>query len=113
MPGSPMPVEPDDAGPGARDIGPDMIVGYTKGTRGSDDSALGGVTGEVLANNEKPWSGDHCMDMPAVPGILATSRPLKRKVARLKDLAAAVLAEFDIQDFPLPVSHAQTTAGSK
>jgi predicted AlkP superfamily phosphohydrolase/phosphomutase len=85
---------------GQRAIGPDMIVGYTKGTRGSDDAALGGVEGAVLSDNEKPWSGDHCMDMPDVPGILATSRGLRRPVTRLKDLAAAILAEFEIQDFP-------------
>jgi predicted AlkP superfamily phosphohydrolase/phosphomutase len=82
------------------DEAPDMVVGYTKGTRGSDASALGAVGDEVLADNLKPWSGDHCMDMPDVPGILATSRPLKRPVTRLKDLAAALVAEFEIRDFP-------------
>jgi predicted AlkP superfamily phosphohydrolase/phosphomutase len=89
-------------------VGPDMVVGYAKGTRGSDDSALGDVRGPVLADNLKPWSGDHCMDMPDVPGILATSRPLKRPVTRLKDLAAAILAEFGIEDFPKVPSHKDT-----
>jgi hypothetical protein len=42
-----------------------------------------------------------------VPGILATSRPLKRPVVRLKDLAAALVAEFGIEDFP-PVAPAKT-----
>jgi predicted AlkP superfamily phosphohydrolase/phosphomutase len=85
---------------GQRDIGPDMVVGYAKGTRAADASALGDVGNKVLTDNEKPWSGDHCMDMPAVPGILATSRPLKRPVTQLKNLAAAVLAEFEIDRFP-------------
>lgn len=85
---------------GQRDIGPDVIVGYAKHTRTSDESALVEVGREVFTNNEKPWSGDHCMDTPDVPGILATSRPLKRPVTRLKDLAAALVAEFGIEDFP-------------
>ena len=85
---------------GERAKGPDIVVGYAKGTRTSDESALGEVGREVLTDNTKPWSGDHCMDTPDVPGILATSRPLKRPVARLKDLAAALVAEFGIEDFP-------------
>jgi len=85
---------------GERAIGPDIVIGYAKGTRTSDASALGEVERAVLTDNDKPWSGDHCMDTPAVPGILATSRPLKRPVARLKDLAAALVAEFGIDDFP-------------
>jgi hypothetical protein len=88
---------------GEGNVGPDMVIGYAKGTRGSDDSALGGVKGEIWADNDKPWSGDHCMDMPDVPGILATSRPLKRPVVRLKDLAGAILEELEIEGFPSAV----------
>jgi predicted AlkP superfamily phosphohydrolase/phosphomutase len=87
---------------GAREIGPDLQVGYAKGTRGDGDSGLGEVVGEVLTDNTDEWSGDHCMDHVAVPGILATNRPLQRPASRLKDLAAAVLAEFGIEEFPPP-----------
>ena len=59
---------------GFEDIAPDMIVGYAKGTRNSDDSALGGLTADVFEDNRTPWTGDHCMDPAAVPGILLTSR---------------------------------------
>jgi predicted AlkP superfamily phosphohydrolase/phosphomutase len=83
-----------------RDIGPDIVVGYAKGTRTSDESALGDVGREVLTDNTKMWSGDHCMDPEGVPGILATNRPLKRPVTRLNNLAAAVLAEFGVESFP-------------
>jgi predicted AlkP superfamily phosphohydrolase/phosphomutase len=82
------------------EIGPDLIVGYAKGTRGSNESALGKVPPEVFTDNTEAWSGDHCMDPDGVPGILFTSRPLKRPVARLQDLAAAILAEFGIDHFP-------------
>ena len=55
---------------GNEDIAPDLIVGYAKGTRGSDESALGGLPREVIADNTSAWSGDHCMDHETVPGIL-------------------------------------------
>jgi predicted AlkP superfamily phosphohydrolase/phosphomutase len=87
---------------GQRDVGPDLVVGYAKHARGSDESALGLVDGEILTDNKDVWSGDHCMDPPAVPGILATSRPLKRPVRSLKNLAAAILAEYGVESFPVP-----------
>ncbi|MGD8898041.1 MAG: alkaline phosphatase family protein, partial [Acidobacteriota bacterium] len=82
---------------GQREIGPDAVIGYRKGTRGADASALGEVGKEVLTDNDKPWSGDHEMDTPAVPGILATSRPLKRPAHNLRELHASVLAEFGVE----------------
>jgi len=82
------------------EIGPDIVVGYAKGTRGSNESALGKVGPDVFTNNTEEWSGDHCMDPDAVPGILVTSRPLKKAAPRLQDLAAALLAEYGIEGFP-------------
>ncbi|HER35266.1 MAG TPA: hypothetical protein ENO19_07335, partial [Halothiobacillaceae bacterium] len=82
---------------GQREVGPDAIVGWAKGTRGADSSALGEIEREVLVTNDKPWSGDHEMDPPAVPGILATSRPLARPARNLRELNAAILAEFGIE----------------
>ena len=82
---------------GQLEIGPDAIVAYTKGTRGADPSALGVVGPEILTDNDKPWSGDHGMDAPDVPGILATSRPLKRPAKNLRELHASVLAEFGLE----------------
>jgi predicted AlkP superfamily phosphohydrolase/phosphomutase len=85
---------------GALALGPDAIVGYARGTRCSDASALGELTREVFADNTGEWSGDHCMDPAAVPGILATSRPLARRPQRLRDLAGAILAELGVEGFP-------------
>jgi predicted AlkP superfamily phosphohydrolase/phosphomutase len=82
------------------DRAPDLIVGYARGTRGSDESALGGLTASVFADNIQPWSGDHCMDHEAVPGVLLTSRPLRQPAPALQSLAAAILAEFGITGFP-------------
>ena len=85
---------------GNEDIAPDIIVGYAKGTRASDDSALGGVSADVLVDNRGAWSGDHCMDPDAVPGILLTTRPLRKRATNLRELAAALLADIDIEGFP-------------
>ena len=85
---------------GNEDIAPDLIVGYAKGTRVSDESALGGVPAEVIVDNVGAWTGDHCMDPDAVPGILLTTRPLRRPAANLRDLAPALLAELGIDGFP-------------
>ena len=90
---------------GALDIGPDLVIGYAKGTRGADNSALGEIPAEILVDNLNAWSGDHGMDHEVVPGILFTSRPLKRPAARLKDLAASILYEFGIEEgFPAPAA---------
>ncbi len=85
---------------GFEDIAPDLIVGYAKGTRGSDESALGGLPREVIVDNTSAWSGDHCIDHEAVPGILLSSRPLRVPATTIQMLAGAVLAEFGITDFP-------------
>jgi predicted AlkP superfamily phosphohydrolase/phosphomutase len=76
------------------DVGPDLIIGYAKGTRCANASALGGVETLVFSDNTDAWSGDHCMDHTAVPGVLFVNRALSRPVTRLQDLGAAVAAEF-------------------
>jgi predicted AlkP superfamily phosphohydrolase/phosphomutase len=85
---------------GFEDIAPDMIVGYAKGTRSSDESALGGLAAEIFEDNTTPWTGDHCMDPEAVPGILLTSRPLGRGASTLQALPGAILGELGIAKFP-------------
>ena len=72
-------------------------VSILPGTGGGNESALGLVGPEILTDNEDAWSGDHRMDPPSVPGVLATSRPLKRPAADLKELHYSVLAEFGIE----------------
>ncbi len=83
-------------------LGPDIQVGYAKMYRVSFPSATGGLSPEVFSDNLDPWTGDHCMDTSSVPGILLSSRPLPKKVTSLKNLAAAILAEYGIEQFPPP-----------
>jgi predicted AlkP superfamily phosphohydrolase/phosphomutase len=85
---------------GHEDLAPDVIVGYAKGTRTSDESALGAVPQAVFADNADPWGADHCMDPAAVPGILLTNRPLRKAAPSLQTLASALVAEFGIEGFP-------------
>jgi predicted AlkP superfamily phosphohydrolase/phosphomutase len=85
---------------GNDDMAPDLVVGYAKGTRGSDESALGGLPREVFADNTSEWSGDHCMDHETVPGILLSNRALRRPAPAIQDLAASILAEFGVDGFP-------------
>jgi len=82
------------------DLAPDLIVGYAKGTRASDESSLGAVPRAEFADNTDAWSGDHCVDPAVVPGILLTSRPLRRPAASGQALAGAIVAEFGIEGFP-------------
>src|SRR5262249_24594279 len=95
---------------GTEDIAPDLIVGYAKGTRSSDESALGGLSRDILVNNTDEWSGDHCMDPDAVPGILFASRKLAKPAPDLQSLAASILMEFGVEEFPrgsnnVPIRH--------
>ncbi len=82
-------------------IGPDMVIGYAKGTRGESDSALGEINPDVYTDNVDDWGADHGMDHETVPGIFFSNRPLRREVTKLKDLAAAILGEFEVDGFPV------------
>jgi predicted AlkP superfamily phosphohydrolase/phosphomutase len=85
---------------GSERIAPDLVIGYAKGTRHSDESALGSMPPEVIVDNSSKWSGDHCMDHDTVPGILLSSRALRRPAPAIQTLAAALLAEFGVEAFP-------------
>ncbi|NNJ66345.1 MAG: hypothetical protein HKP16_12290 [Xanthomonadales bacterium] len=52
---------------------PDLVVGYQPGFRASWQTTLGAVPVELVDDNDRKWSGDHCMAPEAVPGVLFTS----------------------------------------
>ncbi|HPF70046.1 MAG TPA: alkaline phosphatase family protein [Candidatus Krumholzibacteria bacterium] len=79
-----------------RDRGPDIIVGYERGWRGSNESALGEVPAEVFADNLMKWSGDHCMAADVVPGVVIASRPFLVPDPTLEDLAPTILGLFGV-----------------
>ena len=79
------------------DRAPDLIVGYRRGFRSSDDSALGAVGDRVFEPNRDRWSGDHCMDPAGVPGVFFANAPLAAGPRpSLQDLAPTILRFFDI-----------------
>jgi hypothetical protein len=80
------------------------VIGYAKGIRASDGTVEGRVSREVWEDNTAKWSGDHIMHPDAVPGVLFSTRRLRRPVESLRDLAGALVAEFGIETFPIPAS---------
>jgi predicted AlkP superfamily phosphohydrolase/phosphomutase len=85
-------------GPGAyRERTPDLLIGYARGYRSSDESAEGGVGGDdVIEPNRDKWSGDHCMHPSHVPGVLITNRKVEVEEASLIDLAPTILSYFGV-----------------
>jgi len=78
------------------DAGPDLVIGYAPGYRASWEAAQGKVSGPVIADNTRRWSGDHCLDPRQVPGVLFCNRRLDASGARIVDIAPTVLALFGI-----------------
>lgn len=76
---------------------PDILVGYARGYRSSWATTTGKVPATLMEDNDHEWSGDHCMDSRAVPGILLSNRPIRTDMpADLKDLPVSILASFGI-----------------
>lgn len=57
----------------ANNDAPDLVIGYEPGFRASWQTTLGAVPAALIDDNNKKWSGDHCITPAAVPGILLTS----------------------------------------
>jgi predicted AlkP superfamily phosphohydrolase/phosphomutase len=76
---------------------PDIVVGYARGYRSSWATTSGKIPAVLIEDNDREWSGDHCMDSRTVPGVLLSTRPLKRTQADLRDLTVSILAEFGIE----------------
>ncbi len=74
---------------------PDLLVNFHRGFRVSWQSALGGFSDSLLADNMRRWSGDHIVDPESVPGILFMNRALRPQrdqgSARIIDLAPTIL----------------------
>ncbi len=57
----------------ANNDAPDLVVGYQRGYRASWQTTLGSVPTVLVEDNDRKWSGDHCIDPELVPGVLFTS----------------------------------------
>jgi predicted AlkP superfamily phosphohydrolase/phosphomutase len=79
-----------------RGEGPDLIVGLAEGYRISWDCARGKVTGAIIEDNERSWSGDHCIDPDLVPGVLFSNLRFDEPDPNIMDIAPTVLKLFGI-----------------
>jgi predicted AlkP superfamily phosphohydrolase/phosphomutase len=78
------------------DAAPDLIIGYAEGYRIAWDAAVGKTGVDVIENNEKAWSGDHCVDPLLVPGVLFSNIPVSAIDPGIEDLAPTALHLFGI-----------------
>ncbi len=79
---------------------PDIIIGFNKGYRSSDSSALGGATKDIVGDNMNWWAGDHCINPRHVPASFFSNFPINRKIPSIKDMAPTILKYFGIDDTP-------------
>jgi predicted AlkP superfamily phosphohydrolase/phosphomutase len=77
-------------------LGPDMIVGYGRGYRGSWETALGAAPRAILEDNTDVWIGDHCINAADVPGVLVSNRALRAARPSLKDVTVSILGIFGL-----------------
>jgi predicted AlkP superfamily phosphohydrolase/phosphomutase len=82
------------------DQAPDLLVGYAPGYRASWDTTTGKIPLTLLEPNVDQWSGDHCIDSRAVPGVLLSNRPLRERSGSLSDLTVSVLGYFGVAPAP-------------
>jgi predicted AlkP superfamily phosphohydrolase/phosphomutase len=83
-------------GPEAKDA-PDLVIGYNRGYRGSDESAMGTLTESIITPNLGKWTGDHCMDHTVVPGVILCNRPIIVDDPDLKDLPPTILRLYGVE----------------
>ncbi len=80
-----------------RDAAPEILVGYHRGFRHSWECATGSVTAEVITDNTKSWSGDHCVDPRLVPGVFWCNRKVATDAPSILDIAPTALDLFGIE----------------
>ena len=78
-------------------LGPDMIVGYGRGYRGSWETALGAAPRAILEDNTDVWIGDHCINAADVPGVLLSNRQLRAEQPALKDITVSIMRLFGVE----------------
>ena len=77
---------------------PDLIPSNSEGYRVGWQDSLGGIAQEIVEDNEKVWSGDHCsVYPPIVEGILFSNRPLDVDEAYMGDVMPTLLDIFDVE----------------
>ncbi len=76
--------------------GPDLLIGYASGYRGSGPSARGAFPKSVVEDNTDAWCADHCVATHLVPGVLFSSKVVGVDDPSLLDLAPTMLGEMGV-----------------
>jgi predicted AlkP superfamily phosphohydrolase/phosphomutase len=79
------------------DKAPDIVLGFNRGYRISDESALGEFPERHLKQRDDPWAADHCIDPATVPGTLMINREIGGKAPKLYDLAPTIMKIFGLE----------------
>ncbi len=93
-------ISEDHFSPDFKERAPDIILGFAKGYRTGDSSALGGVEREIVSDNMNWWSGDHCINPRHVPASFLSSFNINTKTPSMKDMAPTILKYFGIEKTP-------------
>lgn len=81
-------------------LAPDVLVGYSKGYRISDEAALGKFKRNLLNIRGNKWSADHCIDEAVVPGMLLMNRECGVENPAIWDMAPTILKAFGVEPYP-------------
>ena len=80
---------------------PDLMVGFNEGYRVSWQTTLGGIPKDLLENNMKKWSGDHCAyDYEITAGVLLSNKKLAKTNPNIIDIAPTVFKTFQVSNLP-------------
>jgi predicted AlkP superfamily phosphohydrolase/phosphomutase len=80
-----------------KDNAPDLIIGYNEGYRASWEGVTGVVNDVVFEDNDRAWSGDHCIDPALVPGVFFSNLKIKSQSPSIMDIAPTALELFGIK----------------
>ncbi len=78
---------------------PDLIIGFHRGYRMDNSSAIGGITKEAVHDNLDWWSGDHCIDPNQVLATFMSNFKIKGK-PHMWDVPATILKLFGVETPP-------------
>ena len=79
---------------------PELIAGFRREYRNSDESTQGEVPEVLIEDNRKKWSGCHLMAAEEVPGVLFSNRKMSSRGDQgpmLYDLTVTLLGEYGIE----------------
>jgi len=78
------------------DDAPDIIIGFNEGYRMAWQNAVGGLSPEIITDNDNVWKGDHLIDSKHVPGILFTNFKITSNSPSIIDIAPTVMTSLGV-----------------